>query len=81
VPGRLKQSSRDLALEIVRRATGDSQELNGYVVHLSDPPTSTEKMRLAAFWLLGRSFAIMPASCATVDEWIEQYGAGENGPS
>jgi hypothetical protein len=69
-------SSRDLAEEIVRRA-GKVDETGArvlpYVIHLSDPPTPGERLQLAAVQLLGKTVAIVPTPCATVEEWLARY--------
>jgi hypothetical protein len=67
---RLKAEAHDLAAEIIRRAGGADL---GYVVHLSDPPTVQERLILAAFRLAGQPLAIMPAPCASVEEWLSRY--------
>jgi hypothetical protein len=69
---RLKVEAHDIAAEIIRRAGGDGNL--GYVLHLSDPPTVKERMRLAAFRLSGQSFAILPKPCSSVEEWLSRYG-------
>lgn len=67
-----KITHRDLAEEIVRRATGPDGTL-GYVVRLSDPPTPDQLVRLAAFRLLRQPVAIVPAPYSSVEEWAEHY--------
>jgi hypothetical protein len=68
---RLKVEAHDVAAEIIRRAGSDTNL--GYVIHFSDPPTIQERLRLAAFRLAGRPFAIMPKPCSSVEEWLSRY--------
>jgi hypothetical protein len=58
---------RELAAEIIRRA-GDI-----CIIRLSDPPTSLQRLQLAAARLQGSPIALMPVRCHTVDEWLERY--------
>ena len=60
----------DLAAEVVRRAGLEG----GYVVRVSDPPTPFEQLQLMSARLERRPVAIMPAKCATMDEWRARYG-------
>lgn len=70
-----KATPRELAEEIVRRANAAGRGgAVGYVVRLSDPPAPSELLQLAACRILGRQIAIMPAVCASVEEWVERYG-------
>jgi hypothetical protein len=74
---RPKADTRDIVEEIVRRmaaADGSDSHYNSYVVRLSDPPTTEERLQLMACRMLGRQIAIMPAKCLTVAEWIKRYG-------
>jgi hypothetical protein len=67
---------RQVALEVARRvAMRSGQTFSGilYVVRLSDPPTRTEELLLAAVQLARMPIAIMPHKCATMDEWLLQY--------
>ncbi len=76
-PRRKRPDPRELALEIVRRAcAGNSSGFTGmpYVVRLSDPPTSFERLQLLAARLLQTPIAIMPHPCRTADEWMQHYG-------
>jgi hypothetical protein len=69
--------ARDLAAEIIARATAGSADGDGllpYVVRLSDPPTPHERLLLAACQILRHPIAIMPLSCLAVQEWSERYG-------
>jgi len=45
-----------------------------FVIRLSKPPTSDERLQLLASRLQGRPIALMPHKCKTVDEWLERYG-------
>ena len=71
-----KLSAHELAEEIVRRVMAESFDGRSlpYVIRLSIPPSPQEQLRLAACRLMGQPFAILPAVCATTDEWIERYG-------
>jgi hypothetical protein len=73
---RTKPSVHQLAEEIVRRVMAESADGRSlpYVIRLSDPPSPEEQLRLAACRLMGQPFAILPAVCTTMDEWIERYG-------
>jgi hypothetical protein len=72
---RRKVTPRDLAEEIVRRASAAGRGGSiGYVVRLSDPPAPGELIQLAACRILRQPIAIMPAVCASVEEWVERYG-------
>jgi hypothetical protein len=66
-------SARDLAAEIVRRATG-ADGLLPYVVRLSNPPTAHERLQLIAARLERRPIVVMPHKCASMQEWIAKYG-------
>jgi hypothetical protein len=59
--------AREIAAEIVRRAG------RVYVIRLSDPPTASERLQLAAARLMRWPVAIMPARCATIEEWLARY--------
>jgi hypothetical protein len=64
------------ALEIVRReALRTGRQLRAVLsfVRLSDPPTATEQLVLAAIRLLRSPHVILPAKCTTIDEWRERY--------
>jgi hypothetical protein len=70
----------DVAAEIVRRVTDqygialpDGPRRGPYVIRLSDPTPPRERLQLAAARLQGRTIAIMPQPCKTVDEWVERY--------
>lgn len=75
-----KPSLRDLAEEIVRRASSEKGYCS-YVVRLSDPPAATEQLQLVACGLLGRPVAIMPAKALTVDEWVQSCSKSQLGRS
>ncbi len=71
---RRRPGAHALAAEIVRRATAANAETRGgYVVRLSKPPTTAERLQLLAARLERRPIAIMPHKCASVDEWMERY--------
>ncbi len=63
---RSKVDVRDVAEEIVRRALAEGGKSDGtfpYVVRISDPPTTSEQLKLAACRILRIPIAIMPAKC------------------
>jgi len=65
-----------VALEIVRREairSGRSIRSALTVVRVSNPPTRSEELLLAAVRLLKSPHAIMPHKCPTVDEWLARY--------
>ena len=66
-------SAHDIAAEVIRCAKDDDGR-DRYVVHLSDPPTTQERLQLLAARLQRTPIAIMPHKCATMDEWTERYG-------
>jgi hypothetical protein len=71
----------DIAAEIVRRAVASSQGADGagrlYVVHLSDPPTASERLKLAAARLMSWPIALMPEPCRTADEWLRRFAPSD----
>ena len=69
-----KVTPRELAEEIVRRANAAGGGSIGYVVRLSTPPAPGELLHLAACRILRQPIAIMPAVCASVEEWVERCG-------
>jgi hypothetical protein len=73
-PLKTPPSPRDIAAEIVRRvAEANSTTGSGYVVRLSDPPNTKERLQLLAARLQRRPIAIMPHKCETMEEWIARY--------
>lgn len=68
---------RDVAAEIVRRAPSsqgaDAAAGRLSVIRLSDPPTASERLQLAAARLMSWPVAVMPVKCQTVDEWLRRY--------
>jgi len=67
---------QDIAAEIVRRVTTANAETGGgYVVRLSDPPTSAERLQPMGAQLERRPIVIMPHKCKTVEEWMARYGS------
>jgi hypothetical protein len=72
---------RDVAEELVKRVMAESVDGRSlpYVLHLSDPPTLEDQMRLAACRLMRQPIAIMPEACKTVDEWVERHGCRHTG--
>ena len=74
-----KANAQDVAAEIIRRvragtANSDSPSGLPYVVHISDPLTAEERLRLAACRLLRQPIVIVPGKCLTIEEWVEKYG-------
>lgn len=45
-----------------------------YVVHISDPPTTEERLQLAACRLLRQPIVLVPGKCLSIEEWVEKYG-------
>jgi hypothetical protein len=67
------------ALEFVRReALRSGREIRAVLrlIRVSDPPTPSEKLLLAAVRLLRSPHAIMPYPCQTVGEWMQRYAGG-----
>jgi hypothetical protein len=73
-----KFSARDIAAEIVRRATGPNGS-KSYVARLSDPPTPAERLQLIAAHLEQRPIVILPHRCSSVEEWLVRYGKLKDG--
>jgi hypothetical protein len=67
-----KPSLHDAAAEIIRR-TLDPDGRPPYVIRLSDPPTSQERLQLLAARLQRTPVVRMPHKC-TMEEWIAKYG-------
>ena len=61
---------RELAQEIVSRGRPAG---SFYVVRVSDPPTSGERLQLMSARLRGLPIAITPAKCQAVEEWVARY--------
>jgi hypothetical protein len=81
VPRRVasKPNAQDVAAEIIRRvragsANSDSPGGLPYVVHISDPPTTEERLQLAACRLLRQPIVLVPGKCLSIEEWVEKYG-------
>jgi hypothetical protein len=68
--GRRQRGARDIATEVVRRATAAQGQDGGYAVRLSNPPTPQERLQLLAARLQGTPIAIMPHPCKSTDEWV-----------
>ena len=75
MPSRSKPrpTPRDIAVEIIRRATKPDGS-KSYVVRLSNPPTPGERLQLIAAHLERRPIVIMPHKCKTIEEWSARYG-------
>ena len=66
------------ALEIIRRESlrsGRSLRSILSLIRVSDPPTKSEQLLLAAVQVLQSPHAIMPHKSATMAEWRDQYPA------
>jgi len=50
---------------------------SSYVLHLSTPPTCKELAAIEKARAEGRRFAVLPRTCATVEEWIATYASRE----
>lgn len=68
-----KSDACDLAAEIVRRCA-EAGVSAGYVVSISNPPSASERLQLAAARILRRPIAIMPAKCKSVAQWVARFG-------
>jgi len=55
-------------------ALPDGSRCGPYVLRLSNPPATHERLQLMAARLQRSPIAIMPPRCKTVDEWLERYG-------
>ena len=44
-----------------------------YVLHLSKPPKSGELAAIEKAKAEGRRFAVLPRTCASVEEWLTVY--------
>jgi hypothetical protein len=64
------------AFEVIRREalrSGRSPRAVLSLIRLSDPPTQSESLVLAAIRLLRAPHAIMPHPCATFGDWLARY--------
>lgn len=64
------------AIEVIRREllrSGRSLRAVLSLVRVSNPPTRSEAILLAAVRLLRSPHAIMPQKCATMAEWRDRY--------
>jgi hypothetical protein len=68
-----KPDARDLAAEIVRRCA-EAGVSAGYVVAISDSPTTSEPLQLATARILRRPIAIVPTKCKSIAEWLGRFG-------
>jgi hypothetical protein len=77
---------REVALEIARRAARARSPIEGlaagaltaetyrpYVIRVSDPITTHERLQLVAARLQKTPVAVMPHKCKSVDEWAARY--------
>ena len=48
-----------------------------YVLHFSAPPTSEELAAIDEAKTEGRRFAVLPRTCASVEEWLAIYARPE----
>ena len=46
---------------------------SSYVLHLSTPPMPEELAAIEKAKVEGRRFAVLPRTCASVDEWLANY--------
>jgi hypothetical protein len=68
---RAPPNARDLAAEIIRRTNAANS--GAQVIHVHEPPEARELMQMAAARILRQTVAIVPARCATVEEWLQRY--------
>jgi hypothetical protein len=69
---RAPPDARQLAAEIIRRTNAGNN--CSQVIHLHEPPEARELLQLAAARILRQTVAIVPAKCATREEWLQRYG-------
>ena len=69
---RTRPNPQELAAEIIRRT--NTASCCSQVIHLHDPPEARELLQLAAARMLRQTIAIVPARCATIEEWLQRYG-------
>ena len=50
---------------------------SSYVLHLSTPPRLEELAAIESAKSEGRRFAILPRTCASVEEWLASYAPRE----
>jgi hypothetical protein len=62
-----------LAGEIIRRTNAANSF--SQVIHLHDPPEPRERLQLAAARILRQTIAIVPAKCASIEEWLQRYAS------
>ena len=68
---RAPPNAHDLAAEIIRRTNAANS--CSQVIHLHEPPEARELLQLAAARILRQTVAIVPAKCATIEEWLQRY--------
>jgi hypothetical protein len=74
-PRKRRTQAQELAAEIIRRvASANAKTGGGYVVRLSDPPTSAERLQPIAAHLERRPIVILPHKCNGVEEWLQRHG-------
>jgi hypothetical protein len=64
------------ALEVIRREalrTGRTPRAVLSLIRLSNPPTPSKRLLLAAIRLLRSPHVIMPHPCATFGDWLTRY--------
>ena len=69
---RVPPNVHELAAEIIRRTNATNS--CSQVIHVHEPPEPRELLQLAAARILRQSVAIVPAKCATIEEWLQRYG-------
>jgi hypothetical protein len=50
---------------------------SSYVLHLSTPPKAVELAAIDKARSAGRRFAVLPRTCASVEEWLANYAPRE----
>ena len=53
------------------------QPRSSYVLHLSTPPAPEELAAIEKAKAEGRRFAVLPRTCASVEEWLAIYAPRE----
>ena len=68
---RVSANAQELAAEIIRRT--NAANIGSQVIHLHEPPEARDLLQLAAARILRLTVAIVPAKCATIEEWLQRY--------
>ena len=64
---RNRRDIQELAAEVVRRGHGEE------LIHLSVPPTASERLQLLAAQLQGTPIVIWPKNWEMLEEWLDYY--------